>query len=87
MMLIESGDNLESGIYTGIYKGKEVLGFKADHTYVFDLKHNNRFYTLHAFSDVTYEDEIEEVDIFINYSSYISINQNWTIVNNDQDDD
>ena len=78
---------MEPGIYTGIYKGKNVLEFIHEHTYVFDLKHNNRFYILHAFSDVTYEDEIEEVDISINYSSSISINQNWTIVNKDQNDD
>lgn len=87
MKLIESGGNLEPGIYTGVYKGKNVLGFIPEHTYVFDLKHNNRFYTLHAFSDVTYEDEIEEVDLYINYSSSISINQNWTIVDNNQDED
>ena len=77
----------DPGIYTGEYKGIEVLGFQKEHIYVFELKHNGRNYTLHAFSDVTYENEIEEVDICINYSSSISINHNWTIVNNDQDDD
>lgn len=76
---------LENGIYTGIYNGKEILGFKQGHTYVFDLKHNNRFYSLHAFSDVTYEDEIEEIDLYINYSSAISINQNWEIINSNED--
>lgn len=70
---------MEQGIYTGVYKGKEILGFVKEHTYVFDLKHNGRTYLLHAFSDVTYEDEIEDVDLWINYASTISINQNWDI--------
>ena len=70
---------MEQGIYTGVYKGKEILGFIPEHTYVFDLKHNGRTYLLHAFSDVTYEDEIEEVNLNINYASEISIKQRWDI--------
>lgn len=76
---------LEPGIYTGEYKGKEILGFKQEHVYIFDLKHNDRHYILHAFSDVTYDDEIEDVDLWINYSSSISINQNWNIIKSDKD--
>ena len=79
--------NLEPGIYTGKYKGKEILGFIQEHIYVFELKHNGRAYTLHAFSDVTFEDEHEEVDLWINYSSEISINQNWNIKESDGNDD
>lgn len=71
---------MEPGIFTGEYKGKEILGFKFEHKYVIELKHNGRQYTLHVFSDVTYDDEIEEVDLWINYSSSISINQNWNII-------
>lgn len=76
---------MEPGIYTGEYKGKEILGFKFEHVYVFELKYNGRQYTLHAFSDVTYEDEIEEVDLWIHYSSAISINQNWNIIKSEID--
>lgn len=71
---------MEPGIFTGEYKGKEILGFKFEHKYVIELKHNGRQYTLHVFSDVTYDDEIEEVDLWIHYSSSISINQNWNII-------
>lgn len=74
---------IEPGVYTGIYKGKEILSFVKEHIYVFELKHNGRNYTLHAFSDVTYNDEIEETNLWINYSSSISINQNWSIVKNE----
>lgn len=70
---------MEQGIYTGIYQGKEILGFIPEHIYVFDLKHNGRTYLLHAFSDVTYEDEIEDVNLNINYASEISIKQRWDI--------
>ena len=70
---------MKTGIYTGVYKGKEILGFIPEHTYVFDLKHNGRTYLLHAFSDVTYEDEIEDVNLNINYASEISIKQRWDI--------
>lgn len=76
---------MEPGIYTGEYKGVEVLGFKKEHIYIFELKHNSRCYTIHVFSDVTYNDEIEEVDLWINYSSAISINQNWNIKENNND--
>lgn len=76
---------MELGIYTGIYKGKKILGFIPEHTYVFDLKHNGRTYLLHAFSDVTYEDEIEEVNLNINYASEISIKQRWDIKESDVD--
>ena len=76
---------MEPGIYTGEYKGIEVLGFQKEHIYVFELKHNGRLYTLHAFSDCTYDDEIEEVDLWIHYSSSISINQNWDIIKNETD--
>lgn len=76
---------MEPGIFTGEYKGKEILGFKFEHKYVFELKHNGRQYTIHAFFDVTYEDEIEEVDLWIHYSSAISINQNWNIIKNEID--
>ncbi len=78
---------MEPGIFTGEYKGKEILGFKFDHKYVFELKHNGRQYTIHAFSDVTYNDEIEEVDLWIHYSSSISINQNWDIIKSDNESD
>ena len=74
---------MEQGIYTGVYKGKEILGFIPEHTYVFDLKHNGRTYLLHAFSDVTYEDEIEDVNLNINYASEISIKQRWDIKESD----
>ena len=50
-----------------------------EHKYVFELKYNGRNYTLHAFSDITFEDETEEIDLWIHYSSAISINQNWNI--------
>lgn len=79
------GDKLEPEIYTGEYNGNEILGFKRGHVYVFELKHNGRAYTLHAFSDVTYEDEHEDVDLWINYSSEISINQNWDIKDSDNE--
>lgn len=69
----------DPGIYTGEYKGIEVLGFQKEHKYVFELKYNGRNYTLHAFSDITFEDETEEIDLWIHYSSAISINQNWNI--------
>lgn len=78
---------MEPGIYTGEYNGTEVLGFKQEHIYVFELKHNGRYYTFHAFSDVTFENEIEEVDLWINYSSTISINQNWNIIKSDNESD
>ena len=74
---------MEPGIYTGEYKGKEVLRFQFEHKYIFELKYNGKLYTLHAFSDVTYSDEIEEVDLWIHYSSSISINQNWNIIKSD----
>ena len=74
---------MKTGIYTGVYKGKEILGFIPEHTYVFDLKHNGRTYLLHAFSDVTYEDEIEDVNLNINYASEISIKQRWDIKESD----
>lgn len=76
---------MEQGIYTGVYKGKEILGFIPEHTYVFDLKHNGRTYLIHAFSDVTYEDEIEDVNLNINYASEISIKQRWDIKESDVD--
>lgn len=76
---------MKTGIYTGVYKGKEILGFIPEHIYVFDLKHNGRTYLLHAFSDVTYEDEIEEVNLNINYTSEISIKQRWDIKESDVD--
>ena len=76
---------MDSGIYTGVYKGKEILGFIPEHTYVFDLKHNGRTYLLHAFSDVTYEDEIEDVNLNINYASEISIKQRWDTKESDVD--
>lgn len=76
---------MEQGIYTGVYKGKEILGFNKEHIYVFELKYNGRTYLLHAFYDVTYEDEIEDVNLSINYASAISINQNWNILNNEVD--
>ena len=76
---------LEPGIYTGEYKGKEILGFKQEHVYIFDLKHNDRYYILHAFSDVTYDDETEDVDLWINYSSSISINQKKKNIKSDKD--
>lgn len=78
---------MEPGIYTGEYKGKEVLGFKQEHKYVFELKHNGRLYTIHAFSDCTYDDEIEDVDLWIHYSSSISINQNWSILKGENNSD
>ena len=80
------GDNLEPGIYTGEYNGKEIMGFQKKHIYVFELKHNGYTYVLHAFSDITYEDEHEEIDLLINYSSAISINQNWDIKESDVND-
>ena len=76
---------MEPGIYTGEYKGKEILGFKFEHIYMFELKNNGRYYTIHAFSDVTFEDEIEEIDLWINYSSSISISQNWNIIKSNND--
>ena len=76
---------MKTGIYTGVYKGKEILGFIPEHTYVFDLRHNGRTYLLHAFSDVTYEDEIEDVNLNINYASEISIKQRWDIKESDID--
>lgn len=75
----------DPGIYTGEYEGIEVLGFQKEHKYVFELKHNGRNYTLHAFSDITFEDETEEIDLWIQYSSAISINQNWNIIKSDVD--
>ena len=75
----------DPGIYTGEYKGIEVLGFQKEHIYVFELKHNGRNYTLHAFSDVTFEDKTEEIDLWMPYSSAISINQNWNIIKSDVD--
>lgn len=78
--------NLEPGIYTGEYKGKEIMGFQHGHVYVFELKHNGYTYVLHGFSDITYEDEHEDVDLWINYSSEISIKQNWNIKEIDTDE-
>lgn len=77
---------MDQGIYTGTYKGREILGFVKEHTYIFDLKHNGRIYFLHAFSDVTYDDEVEELDIWINYSSETSIRQNWDIIESNCDE-
>lgn len=74
---------MDNGIYTGVYKGKEILGFKKDHSYVFKLKHNGTTYSLNAILDATLEDEKEEVDIWIDYSSEISIRQNWDIKESD----
>lgn len=77
---------MEPGIYTGEYKGKKILGLKKEHIYIFELKYNGRYYTLHAFSDITFEDETEEIDLWMSYSSAISINQNWDIKENNQDE-
>lgn len=74
---------MDNGIYTGEYKGKSILGFIPEHIYVFKLENNGISYMLHAFSDVTYEDEIEDVDLCINYASSISIKQNWDIKTSD----
>ena len=79
--------NLEPGIYTGKYKGNEIMGFQRKHVYVFELKYNGYTYVLHVFSDITHEDEHEDVDLLINYSSEISINQNWDIKESDVGDD
>lgn len=72
---------MEPGIYIGEYKGKEILGFTNKHKYQFELKHNGRSYQLHAFLDIT---EDEEVDLYSDYSSSISIKQNWNIVNDEK---
>ena len=81
------GEILEPGIYIGEYKGNKIMGFQKEHIYVFELKHNGYTYVLHAFSDITYEDNKEDIDLLINYSSEISIKQNWNIKESDVSND
>ena len=81
------GEILESGIYIGEYKGNEIMGFQKKHIYVFELKHNGYTYVLHAFSDIARKDEHEDIDLLINYSSEISIKQNWNIKESDVSND
>ena len=59
---------LSDGLYSGIYNGKEILGFKKGQQYVFKLsKRPNEAYQL---------EEIEE-GLHTIYSSTISIKQDW----------
>ena len=59
---------LSDGLYSGVYNGKEIMGFKKGQQYVFKLtKPINECYTL---------EELEE-GLVINYASTISIKQNW----------
>ena len=59
---------LSDGLYSGVYNGKEIMGFKKGQQYVFKLtKPINACYTL---------EELEE-GLVINYASTISIKQNW----------
>ena len=64
----QTSEYLSNGLYSGIYNGKEILGFKKGQQYVFKLtKPINECYTL---------EELEE-GLAINYASTISIKQNW----------
>lgn len=67
---------MEPGIYSGIYNGKEILGFKKEHKYTFEIRHNGKTYQLRAFCDA--DTELEK-DLYIDYSSSISIKKNWTL--------
>lgn len=59
---------MEEKTYSGIYNGKEIMGFKKGQQYVFKLtKRPNEAYQL---------EELEE-GLHIIYSSTISIKQNW----------
>lgn len=63
-----TSEYLSDGIYVAQYNGKEIMGFKKGQQYVFKLtKPINGCYTL---------EELEE-GLCINYSSTISIKQNW----------
>ena len=65
---------LSEGLYSGIYNGKEILGFKKGQQYVFKLsKRPNEAYQL---------DELEE-GLHMIYSSTISIKQNWKNIKDD----
>ena len=64
----QTSEYLSNGLYSGIYNGKEIMGFKKGQQYVFKLtKPINECYTL---------EELEE-GLAINYASTISIKQNW----------
>lgn len=67
---------MDEGLYTGVYIGKSICGFIPDHEYLFTLKHNSRTYELMAIADNTID---AEVDLFMPYSSEISIKRNWKI--------
>ena len=67
---------MEPGVYAGTYVGKEMFGFKQNHTYQFKLTHNGINYELTAFSDDT---EDEETNLYVVYSSEKSIKTYWDI--------
>lgn len=73
---LKGGIFLEQGIYTGRYIGKEICGFKKDHKYCFEVKHNGRTYQLRAFNDELGD---LEKDLYIDYSNENSIRKNWII--------
>lgn len=68
---------MELGTNIGTYKGREILGFEQDYTYMLELSHNGRLYTVHALSDLTNPEDIKEVNLWIHYASPISIGYNW----------
>lgn len=68
---------MEQGIYTGIYIGKEVCGFKKEHKYCFEVKHNGRTYQIRAFHD---EFGDLESDLFIDFSNENSIKKSFNII-------
>lgn len=67
---------MEPGVYSGVYVGKEICGFKKEHKYQFEIRHNGRTYQLHAINDLN---ENNEADLYMDYSNEISIKKYWII--------
>lgn len=67
---------LDEGIYTGTYIGKEMCGFIPNHTYQFELSHNERVYELNTIKDNT---DNKDISLYITYASANSIKRNWEL--------
>jgi hypothetical protein len=69
-----TSEYLSDGLYSGVYNGKEIMGFKKGQQYTFKLtKRPNEAYQL---------EELQE-ELHIIYSSTISIKQNWKEIKED----
>lgn len=68
---------MKQGIYTGVYIGKEVCGFKKNIKYCFEVKYNGRTYQIRAFND---EFGYLEKDLYIDFSNEKSIKKSFNII-------